>query len=226
MPNDGPLVSVIVPNYNYGASLALCLRAIQEQTYQPLEIVLVDDCSTDDSVAVAAGLGIRAVSTGVNSGVAVARNLGAEHAAGELLVFVDSDVALAPDAVSNAVAVLRNDPSLGAVCGVYEPHPLIRDSLVEEYRSLQQYYLLIESEGPLSTVHTSHFTTRSPSSATWAASTRSCATPRTRTSDCGSSSATVRSASARSAALTTTTTRWPSWCARPTPVPGWRSRCT
>lgn len=160
MSDREPLVSVVVPNYNYDRSLALCLSAIQNQDYPSIEIVLVDDCSTDDSVAVAAALGVTAVSTGTNGGVSVARNLGAAHARGEILVFVDSDVALAPDAVSQAVRLLRADPDVGAVCGIYDPHPLIRDSRMEEYRCLQQYYALVASEGRISTVHTNTFAIR------------------------------------------------------------------
>ncbi|MGX2993053.1 glycosyltransferase family 2 protein [Streptomyces sp. JNUCC 64] len=153
-PTGNPLVSVVIPNYNYGRALELCLRAAQAQTYQPLEILLVDDCSTDDSVAVAEALGVRVVSTGVNSGVAITRNTGAAHARGEIVVFVDSDVAMEPDAVANAVAMLRENPRIGAVCGTYDAEPLIRDSLIEEYRCLHQYYWLAEHEGRIGTLHT------------------------------------------------------------------------
>lgn len=149
-----PLVTVIVPNYNYGAALGLCLRSIQAQTYPNLELLLVDDCSTDDSVAVARGLGVRVLSTGVNSGVATTRNLGAAHASGEYLVFVDSDVEIRPDAVANAVAALAADPGLGAVCGNYDPEPLIRRGRVQEYRSLQQTYWLVADEGEITTLYT------------------------------------------------------------------------
>jgi cellulose synthase/poly-beta-1,6-N-acetylglucosamine synthase-like glycosyltransferase len=75
------------------------------------------------------------------------RNFGARHAIGDVLVFVDSDVALRPDAVANAVRLLVSDPQIGAVCGNYDPVPLFRDSLVEEYRCLQQYWWLAVDEG-------------------------------------------------------------------------------
>jgi glycosyltransferase involved in cell wall biosynthesis len=151
---DQPLVSIIIPNYNYGRSIALCVRAAQAQTYPHTEILVVDDCSTDGSAEIAAAQGVRVISTGRNSGVAVARNLGAERASGEVLVFLDSDVAMNPDAIANAVTLLQEHPEYGAVCGTYEPEPLIRDSLIEEYRSLQQFYLLVKSEGVITTVHT------------------------------------------------------------------------
>ncbi|MET8160519.1 glycosyltransferase family 2 protein [Sphaerisporangium sp. NPDC005289] len=150
MTGHSPLVSAIVPNYNYAASLELCLRALQEQTYRPIELIVVDDGSTDDSVEVARRLGVRVVRTERNMGVAGARNLGVAHATGEILVFVDSDVAAYPDSVEVAVRMLDGDPGLGAVCSIHDPEPLIRDSLVEEYRALQYYYWTVSSEGPIS----------------------------------------------------------------------------
>lgn len=143
-----PLVSVIVPNYNYGHVLGLCLRAIQAQTYTPLEIVLVDDASTDDSVAVAESLGVTPVHTGGNSGCGAARNLGVAHARGEILFFVDSDVALDPGAVAAAVRLLRSDPRIGAACGNYAPEPLVRGGLTKEYRNLFHHYYWRAEEGP------------------------------------------------------------------------------
>lgn len=144
-----PLVSMIVPNYNYARALDLCLRALQEQTYPHLEIILVDDRSTDDSVAVAEALGVRVIQPETNGGVSVARNFGAAHAKGEILFFVDSDVALDPDAVANAVATFDGKPQIGAVCGNYRPEPLIRDSLVEEYRNFHQHYWLGQCAGQI-----------------------------------------------------------------------------
>src|SRR4051794_698168 len=101
--SDQPLVSVIIPNYNYARTLSACIEAVQRQTYPAIEIIIADDCSTDDSVAVARGHGVTVLESPVNSGVSTARNLGAEHARGDVLFFLDSDVALETDAVAKAV---------------------------------------------------------------------------------------------------------------------------
>ncbi|MDR7274881.1 glycosyltransferase family 2 protein [Catenuloplanes atrovinosus] len=148
------LVSVVIPNYNYARTLPLCLGALRAQTYRPIEVLVVDDHSTDDSVAVAEAHGARVLSTPSNGGAAVARNVGAAAAAGELICFLDSDVALRPDAIANAVELLRADPALGAVCGTYTDTPLIRDSRVEEYRCLHQHFWFAESEGPIHAMNT------------------------------------------------------------------------
>lgn len=147
MDQRRPLVTIIVPNFNYGHALAPCLKAAREQTYEPIELIVADDCSTDDSVEVAQRYGARVVSTAANGGAATARNLGAAHASGEVLMFVDSDVALRPDAVANAVAILLSDPEIGTVCGTYDSVPLTRTTMIKEYRCLHQYYWMNEAEG-------------------------------------------------------------------------------
>ncbi|WBB98771.1 MULTISPECIES: glycosyltransferase family 2 protein [unclassified Solwaraspora] len=145
-----PLVSVIIPNYNYGNSIGRCVDAALDQTYRPIEVIVVDDHSTDDSLAIARQRAVTVLRTARNSGVAVARNMGAAAARGEILFFVDSDVALRPDAIETAVAELRAHPEYGAVCGIYEDEPLIRDSVVEQCRVLQAYCWRMASLGEVS----------------------------------------------------------------------------
>ncbi|WP_067498692.1 glycosyltransferase family 2 protein [Actinoplanes sp. TFC3] len=143
------LVSVIVPNYNYAEALPLCLKALQEQTYSPLEILVVDDGSTDGSAEIAEAMGVTVIRT-PNGGVSRARNLGVAHAKGDVFFFVDSDVALAPDAIELSVRLLDSDPKIGAACGIYDAEPLIRHSRVEEYRCMQGHYWRLDSDGNVS----------------------------------------------------------------------------
>jgi glycosyltransferase involved in cell wall biosynthesis len=150
MTEHRPLVSVVIPNYNFASSLHLCLRAVQDQTYRPIELILVDDGSTDDSVAIAQRLGVRVLHTGRNQGAAAARNLGVVQARGEFLAFIDSDVAIAPDAIEVAMSMLDKDPDVSVVCSIHDPEPLIRDSRFEEYRALQFHYWTASSVGPVS----------------------------------------------------------------------------
>jgi glycosyltransferase involved in cell wall biosynthesis len=150
-----PRVSVIMPNYNHAGSLARTIAAVHAQTVAPLEILFVDDRSTDDSIAVAerAGAGaphsptISVLRTPVNSGPGAARNLGVRHARGDILLFVDSDVELAPTVVERCVAILDEQPAVGAACGMLDDTPLIRDSLLQEARCLQAHYWRTSSEG-------------------------------------------------------------------------------
>ena len=97
----GPLISVIVPVYNAAPFLARTVESVCAQTYRPLEILLVDDGSQDDSLALcrklAAGDSRIRVLRKENGGASSARNLGVREARGEYVGFVDSDDLITPD---------------------------------------------------------------------------------------------------------------------------------
>ena len=90
-----PLVSIIVPIYNVEEYLKKCLETLVSQTYNNIEIILIDDGSTDKSGIIADKYAnnynnIIAIHT-LNRGLSAARNLGIDNAKGEWIVFVDSD---------------------------------------------------------------------------------------------------------------------------------------
>jgi hypothetical protein len=133
-------VSLIVPCYNAAKTLRLCLESALAQTRPPDEIVVVDDAGTDGSAAIAVELGCRVVRLPDNRGVSAARNAGVANTTGDVIFFLDSDVALRPDAVAGALDVLERDPGVGCVHGVYDTEPLIDDGPVEWYRLLHQVH--------------------------------------------------------------------------------------
>ena len=94
------LISVIVPIYNIVEYLPRCVNSIRKQTYRNLEIILVDDGSTDTSGAMAEKFAMEDKRIRVfhkeNGGVSTARNLGIEMATGEYIGFVDSDDYIEP----------------------------------------------------------------------------------------------------------------------------------
>jgi GT2 family glycosyltransferase len=151
---EQPLVSVIIPNYNHARTLGLCLEAVTRQTYPAIETIVVDDGSTDDSVAVASRHArVRVLTSSVNGGAAAARNLGAEGARGEILFFLDADVVLDADAVANAVSVLVARPEVGAICGVYRMEGLFPDRFIKRYRAIQQGVWFNDVEGRIPALH-------------------------------------------------------------------------
>ena len=117
MPQDSPLVSIIVPIYNAQDHIARCLESIRRQTYRNLEILLLNDGSQDVSLQVCqmyAGVDKRILLIDkANSGVAATRNLGLQFATGDYLQFVDADDTLMPNATELLVdRAIRSDADL------------------------------------------------------------------------------------------------------------------
>lgn len=101
---EKPLVSIIVNNRNYGNFLSNAIDSALLQTYAPLEVVVVDDGSTDNSRDVIAGYGERIVTVlKENGGQASAFNAGLAASLGDILIFLDADDALLPEAAALAV---------------------------------------------------------------------------------------------------------------------------
>ncbi len=113
---DSPLVSVIIPTYNYARYLPRAINSCFEQTYENLEIIVVDDGSTDSTATVVSGFGNRIVYVRQdNQGVSAARNTGLSHVKGEFVVFLDADDILLKDCIASTVAVLLQHPDIGIV---------------------------------------------------------------------------------------------------------------
>ncbi len=148
-----PRVSVVIPNYNYAKTLALCLESVFAQTLRPYEVIVSDDASTDASPEIAARYPCLLLRAERNGGVSAARNAGVLASSGEILFFVDSDEALEPDAIEQAVRLLRADPTLGCVHGIIAPEPLIDDGPVEWYRTLHAHHWRKRAVGPTPTAY-------------------------------------------------------------------------
>jgi hypothetical protein len=133
-------VAVIVPNYNKAKTLRLCLDAVYAQAHPVAEVVVVDDASTDGSRDIARDFPCRLIEQPHNRGVSAARNAGATATDAPLLFFVDSDIALAPDAIANAVRTLRAEPDRVMAYGIYDAEPLVDDGPVERYRILFEHF--------------------------------------------------------------------------------------
>jgi len=95
-----PKVSIIIPIYNAGKSIVATLDSACSQTLRDVEIICVDDCSTDDSIEIVRGYGdsrIKIIQMPENSGAGPARNTGIESAKGQFIAFIDPDDLYASD---------------------------------------------------------------------------------------------------------------------------------
>jgi CDP-glycerol glycerophosphotransferase len=117
-----PTLSVIIPFYNVDLYVAACLDSVVQQTFDDLEVILVDDGSTDASQEIVAGFlrkddRLRLLSQ-ANRGPGAARNTGVSQACGEYVAFVDADDVVAEDAYAQLVGSLRRTGSDFACGGV------------------------------------------------------------------------------------------------------------
>ena len=109
-----PLVSVVIPVYNGERFLFQAIESVLAQDYAPLEVIVVDDCSTDDSGLIAQSYPqVRYFRHEENQGPAVARNTGIAAAGGEYLAFLDSDDLWMPTKLSQQMEVHRRHPEIG-----------------------------------------------------------------------------------------------------------------
>ncbi len=118
-----PLVSVIVPVYNGEDYLEKCVERIENQTYDNLEVLIVNDGSRDKTAQICEGLALRykniRLLTLCDEGVSAARNAGLEAAQGEYVTFVDADDGLLPDMVAVLYQCIERTGADVAGCGFF-----------------------------------------------------------------------------------------------------------
>jgi glycosyltransferase involved in cell wall biosynthesis len=112
--NERPLISVVIPAFNAEAFVAEAIESVLAQDYGRVELIVVDDGSTDRTAAIAAGYGVKIV-TQENGGQAAARNAGVAAADGAFVAFLDADDLWMPSKLSTEVAHLLAYPEFDYV---------------------------------------------------------------------------------------------------------------
>ena len=135
-----PALSVVVPVRNGGRDFERCLRRLRDSQVTDLELIVVDDGSTDNSASLAKAAGATVVHHPFAQGPAAARNVGARVAKAPLITFLDADVAIHPHALELALARLDADPGLSALFGSYDDAPTA-PGIVSQYRNLLHHHV-------------------------------------------------------------------------------------
>lgn len=113
------MISIIIPTYNDAKNLALCLKSIRECDYNGrYEIIVFNDCSTDDTEKIAESYGCKVINSKTNVGPGIGRNTAAKEAAGDILAFTDSDCVVHSDWLKLIDEIFR-DLQIFAVNGKY-----------------------------------------------------------------------------------------------------------
>ena len=118
-----PTLSVVVPNYNHARSLPVCLRALLAQSVAAVEVIVIDDASTDDSVAVIEDFAkrhpaIRFLRHDTNRGVVAGMNHGLELARGDFVLFAAADDEVLPGLFVKSLRLLAQHPEAGLCCSI------------------------------------------------------------------------------------------------------------
>lgn len=150
MSPSSPYITVIIPVYNGRDFLRKCLGALFSSTYTSFEVIVVNDCSSDDSGEIAAAKGARVISTPIRSGPGAARNLAAEAALGDILVFVDADVVVKPETLELIAKRFKENPEISALFGSYDDEPGEKNFL-SQYKNLQHHFVHQHSRTDAST---------------------------------------------------------------------------
>jgi glycosyltransferase, family 2 len=135
------MISVIVPTYNAEKYLSLCLDSILNQSYRNIEIVCVNDGSTDNSIDILKDYAkkdsrVKIVSK-LNGGLSSSRNCGIENSTGEYLLFVDADDELEKDAILKLYKGITKEPvdaAVGTIDVIYEAHEELKESDKDYYK--------------------------------------------------------------------------------------------
>jgi len=133
-------ISVVIPVHNGAATLAQCLLAVAQSSRAPKECIVIDDGSTDGSDVVGKIHGATVISLDRCFGPARARNVGAWQASGDLLVFLDADVTVHPEALERMASRFEQEPELDALTGAYDDSPA-DPGLVSQFKNLMHSFV-------------------------------------------------------------------------------------
>ncbi len=116
-------ISVIIPNYQGGATIARCLEAVFASRYQNFEVIVVDDCSRDDSVEVIKKFPCKLIRLASHAGAARARNIGATHSSGDMIFFTDADCLLQENTLALVNQAMSSADPNTVIGGSYTSFP-------------------------------------------------------------------------------------------------------
>lgn len=114
---DKPRISVVIPAYNEERYLPHCLASLQKQTHPPLEVIVVDNNSTDKTAEIAKSLGAKVVFE-KKQGIAHARDAGFKAVKGEIIARTDADSQVPPDWLEKIIEFFEKSPQAVALTGV------------------------------------------------------------------------------------------------------------
>lgn len=135
-----PCESIIVPAFNSGKTIGDCLRAIRDSTFKDYELIVVSDCSRDDTALAAREYADRVIELDKHNGRNHARMIGIRSARGEIIVNVDSDVMIKKDTLFKINEYFSSRPETDALTGCLSKKHSNKD-FFSQYKNLYMHYI-------------------------------------------------------------------------------------
>ena len=133
-------VSVIIPLHRIDKAFNECINSVKNSLRNEDELIIIADGIDSNSLSSFSGINVKILSTGKISGPAIARNLGAQTAKGDLLFFVDSDVTIPLDTIKNVIPYFYNNDDVKAIMGSYDDSPAA-PNFISQYKNIFHHYI-------------------------------------------------------------------------------------
>jgi len=142
---EKPGISVIIALYNAEKEIEICLNSIFNSDWKDFEVLIIDDCSADNSLQVAKKYPCSFFTTEKNSGPATARNIGVKNAKSDILLFLDSDTKVEKDSLKKIYLTFIEQPEIWATIAMPNIFSL-RKGKASDYNALKNHYTLYSAE--------------------------------------------------------------------------------
>lgn len=144
---DSILVSVVIPVHNEEAWIASCIESFLGQTYKNIEIIVVDDGSTDRSVEIASRYPVFNIRHKECLGEAQARTTGTKAARGEIILHGEADAVYPPDYIQKALVCFQNSQIMAVSCGEIKVFPSLQGIIAEYCRVRREASYILRVKG-------------------------------------------------------------------------------
>ncbi len=135
-------ISVIICTYNSENTIGDTLKSTFSSSCKDFEVIIVDDCSTDNTVSICKNFPVKIIELKENKGPAFARNTGVKNSKNDILIFLDSDVTFSPNLFNSMLTYMKNDPRIAGVGTFSSPIPL-NQNFYSQYFALKEHRRLL-----------------------------------------------------------------------------------
>lgn len=137
------MISIVIPVYNEEENISVLIESILTQQFKDYKIIVVDDCSVDNTVEVIKRYKeVKLIQLKNNSGPAKARNVGVENAKGDIILFLDSDVVIHKDVLEKVNKFFKENKAAISLIGVYSKNP-VNKGFIPKFKALLDYYIFV-----------------------------------------------------------------------------------